>query len=185
VLAPYLVAVVHLAALARAGRLDFETVYAEVREPVARYALRLLGDPDEAADVAQETALALWRGLDRFEGRSSVTTWALGIVTNLARKRMRRRRLEPRALDPQVAQEAAGAGRDRSAEALAAREDLARLQDALGALPERQRAAFLLATEQRLPYAEIAATLEISVANVKVSVHRARKKLSELLEVPA
>ncbi len=181
-LSGYITAVVLLAAAARARAPSFEEVYAEVREPVARFALRMLGDPDEAEEVAQEAAVAIWQGLARFEGRSSVTTLALGIVANLAKKRLTRRGRGAQGLEPAALEALAGA-EDRSAARLEAEEETVRLRAALLELPERQREALLLATEAGLPYAQIAELLGISVANVKVSVHRARKRLVELLEV--
>ncbi len=178
----FVASVVALNERAAQATLGFDEVYEQVREPVARFALRLLGDREEAADVAQEAALAIWRGLGSFEGRSSVTTWALGIVANLARKRIRRKKLEPKLLEPTSATEAAGGDDDRALHGLELREEARRVRDALATLPEKQRAAFLLATDAELPYREIGEALSMSVSNVKVSIHRARKKLMQELE---
>jgi RNA polymerase sigma factor (sigma-70 family) len=65
---------------------DSDTKFRDLVEPYRRELLvhcyRMLGSLQDAEDVLQETMLAAWRGLDSFEGRSSVRTWLYKIATN-------------------------------------------------------------------------------------------------------
>src|SRR5947207_3453867 len=97
--------------LARAQRGD-EAAFAELTEPYRRelqlHCYRILGSLQDAEDLLQETMLAAWRGLERFEGRSSLRAWLYTIATNrcLNALRDRGRRLQPAGYPA----EAAGSG---------------------------------------------------------------------------
>src|SRR5437763_14215140 len=86
--------------LARAQRGDQEA-FAELTDPYRRelqlHCYRILGSLHDAEDLLQETMLAAWRGLERFEGRSSLRAWLYTIATNrcLNALRDRGRRLQP------------------------------------------------------------------------------------------
>src|SRR3984885_11882461 len=71
--------------LARAQRGD-EAAFAELTDPYGRelqvHCYRILGSVQNAEDMLQETLLAAWRGLERFEGRSSLRAWLYSIATN-------------------------------------------------------------------------------------------------------
>jgi RNA polymerase sigma-70 factor (ECF subfamily) len=153
---------------------------------------------DAAADeVAQETWLAVIRGLDGFEGRSSLRTWIFGILVNQARTRATRdaRSVPFSALggddDPAVDAAAFGPdGRWRSAPArldadpesgLLSSELRARLVEEVDRLPPAQRAVIALRDLVGLPAAEVCELLGVTDGNQRVLLHRARTSVRAAL----
>ena len=88
---------------AQAGRQD---AYAEIVErhsgTVYNLALRMMNDPQEAEEVLQETFISAFRALDRFEGRSQLSTWLYRIAYNAALMRLRKRRLPTTSIDEPI-----------------------------------------------------------------------------------
>ena len=154
-----------------------------------RFAEATVGSHAVAEEVCQDTWLAVVRGVDRFEGRSSFKTWLFRILLNRARTGARREERAGRPDDQVVERfDASGAWAsppvpwaDRVDERLVA-EDLARrVRDLLSGLPEQQRQVVVLRDVEGLPAAEVASLLGISDANQRVLLHRGRARLRESL----
>jgi RNA polymerase sigma-70 factor (ECF subfamily) len=156
---------------------------------VYNLALRLMrNDPMEAEDVLQETFISAFRALDRFEGRSLLSTWLYRIAYNAALMRLRKRELITVSIDePRETEEGDpiprqlvdwGAAPDR---VLLNREVRAALDAAVAALPQTLRSVLVLRDIEGLSTAETAAILDLTETNVKVRLHRARLALRERL----
>ena len=153
----------------------FERVAREQKNRIYSYAARMLRRPVEAQDVAQEALVRLWRHRESVDDKTA-QFWLRRTVHNLCIDRLRRRRSSPEVeaelketISPDTA---AGPGR------LAESQELGRLiEDALGKLPERDRAVLLLREVQGLPYSEIASILELPLGTLKARLHRAREQL--------
>ena len=143
-------------------------------------AFRLLGNYELAADAAQETFIRAWRALPRFRGESALSTWLHRITVNTSwtlGKRAQRHRTatlgEDMLLDPDE-----GPTPEVSAE----RAELGvRLRRAVAELPDPQRAVVVLKDIYGWSHAEVAKALDISVTAAKVWLHRARRRLREVL----
>ena len=165
-------------------RAAFETLFRRYTPPLLNFLARMLRDRARAEELAQEVFIRIYNAAGRYEARARFSTWMFGIARNLAlndldRAYRRRERpvSEPHELD--FADPAPDAAEQLDAQRLAATLGLA-----LAHLPERQRAALLLRSEQGLGYKEIAEVLETSVSSVKSLLHRAREALlAELKEV--
>ena len=145
---------------------------------VLAQAYRMTGDRDEAADIAQEAMLRLWRIAPQWEpGRAQVTTWLYRVVANLGTDRLRRRRRSSPLEDaPEVADPAPSAEvRMGQAQRVAA------LREALHALPDRQRQAVVLRHLEGLSNPEIAAVMDIGVEAVESLTARGRRALKAAL----
>lgn len=160
---------------------------AEHQRMVVLLAVNLLGDREEALDLAQEVFLRVFRTLHRFRGQSSLRTWLYRIVINQARNRrrlwVRRHRSDQIPLDVHLAAHGdppsvPGTRPDRL---FAQKELAARLQSALDALPFDQRTAIVLREVDGLSYEELAFSLGVAVGTVKSRLTRARQALREVL----
>jgi RNA polymerase sigma-70 factor (ECF subfamily) len=156
---------------------------AEHQRTVVQLATNLLGDREEALDLAQEVFLRVFRTIHRFRGQSSLRTWIYRIVVNQARNRhrfwRRRHRADQVSLDQHLAAHgdvlsAFGPTPDR---ALAQKELATRLWAALDHLPFEQRTAIVLREIDGLSYEEIAYSLDLAIGTVKSRLTRARRAL--------
>jgi RNA polymerase sigma-70 factor (ECF subfamily) len=156
---------------------------------VYNLALRLMrNDPMEAEDVLQETFISAYRALDRFEGRSLLSTWLYRIAYNAALMRLRKRELPTVSIDEPLANEE-GDPSPRQLVDWRAVPDRAvldgelrnMLDTAIAFLPETLRSVFVLRDIEGLSTAETAAVLDLTETNVKVRLHRARLALREQL----
>ena len=144
---------------------------------VLGFAARMLSDRTEAEDVAQEAMLRLWRmAPDWQQGEARVATWLDRVASNLCLDRLRRSR--PRGLDEVAEPEDATPG--VVARLIEADRALA-LDEALAALPDRQRQAVVLRHIEGLTNPEIAAVMDIGVEAVESLVARGKKGLAALL----
>lgn len=158
---------------------DVEDLYSRYSRQVYAYLLRLSGSPDWAEDLLQETFYRAIRGAATYRGQAPPLTWLCAIGRRLyltevgrrARERNRRTEADWETLT------APGAG----PESLAIHgEDRATIRQVLAELPETQRVALLLRDWDGLPYEAIAELLGLSLANVKVTIHRARTRFRAL-----
>lgn len=147
-------------------------------------ALRLVGDPEDALDVTQETYLRALRGLSKFRGDSAFSTWLYRVTANTAysyKAKARKRRTEPFS-DADVERETALSSNDPSPERAAissiAYEDVIR---GLERLPAGSRTVVVLKDIYGFTHEEIADALGISVTACKVRLFRARQRLKDLL----
>jgi len=147
-------------------------------ERIAAVCRRMTGNAADGADATQEALIAIVRGLDRFDGRSTFGTWAYRIAVNASLDEMRRRRRRPADSLDQSDRERPEASVDASDGAVV---DRLALGPALAALPEDFRAAVVLRDIGDLDYAEIAEVLGVAVGTVKSRIARGRALLTKQL----
>jgi RNA polymerase sigma-70 factor (ECF subfamily) len=190
----------------RAGDEDaFTALVDRYGASMLRLARTFVGSTSAAEEVVQDTWLAVVTGLDRFEGRSSLKTWLFTILVNKAKTRAVRdartipfSSLEFDADEPAVEPERflpPGHERwpghwtsppvrwDTMPEArLLSAETLARIAEAIAALPEAQREVLTLRDVEGWTADEVCNVLELSESNQRVLLHRARSKVRRALE---
>lgn len=159
----------------------FEVLVRRHGTRVYNLCLRILGDPDEAADASQDTFLATLRKLHTFRGDSAFTTWLHRVAVNTCYDSLRQKRRRP------LLQIVRDEGDERPETSLPAPDhadqvvfsvDVAR---ALTEVPEEFRVVLVMADVLDLPYDEIARVLEIPVGTVKSRVFRGRAALGRAL----
>jgi RNA polymerase sigma-70 factor (ECF subfamily) len=179
--------------LVRQARTGSEEAFAEL---VARYkdkiynlGFRMLGNREEAEDVAQETFLHTYRALDSFRVEERFSPWIYKIASNLCLDRLRKQRYavasldEPVGPDGDIPQQVAdwSSSPDKVYEISEIRQDT---QRAISALPPKYKVVVVLRHLQDLTYDEIAKVLNIPQGTVKTRLFRAReilrRKLSRL-----
>jgi RNA polymerase sigma-70 factor (ECF subfamily) len=185
--------------LARRLRSGDESAFAEAvktyHSSMVRLAQTFVSSRAVAEEVTQDTWLAVLKGIDRFEGRSSLKTWIFRILANRARSTGVR---EQRTIPVDVSAgatvdgrrfDAAGAWSDPPAhwsdeivDRLSAGPLVAQVRAAMSELPEGQRAVVTLRDLDGLSSKEVCAVLEISEANQRVLLHRGRGRIRAFLE---
>ncbi len=146
-------------------------------------AYRMMGNHDDANDVAQEAFIRAFRGMSGFNARSDFFTWLYRIVINVSlnhlRKASKQRTVSMDDVQlPEPLSQAATANPRKTAEL---RRMVSEVEQALGTLPETLRATVVLVTLEGMSYREAAEVLECSEGTVGWRVHEARKKLRDRL----
>jgi RNA polymerase sigma-70 factor (ECF subfamily) len=151
-------------------------------------ALSLLQNEADAEDVAQEAFLKAFRNLASFRGEAKFGTWLVSITLNEARSRIRKKKtLKMESLDDSsdeqghVSPALLRDWREIPSQALERQEVRLLLQEAIADLPLIYREVFLLRDIEELSVNESAESLGISIASVKVRLHRARMMLQKKL----
>ncbi|HHY36304.1 MAG TPA: sigma-70 family RNA polymerase sigma factor [Firmicutes bacterium] len=180
------------AELVRRCRQGQQAAFAELVEryekKVYNLAYRMLGDGEEARDLAQEAFLKAYYALPDFRGESTFSTWLYRITTNLCLDVLRRRKNNIAfSLDEPLQTEKGALARQLPAEGegpegIVERQELRQLiQRLIDTLPPEQRLVLVMREFQDLTYEEIAAALQCSLGTVKSRLSRARRALKEKL----
>lgn len=177
-----------IALMARTKRGDmdaFAVLVERHQHSVVGTVAKMLGNANDAEDVAQQVFVRVWKSAERYEPTAKFTTWLMTITRNLVFNEMRRLQrsrtvsMETREEDPpmQFPDDSARA----PGEVLLETELEQAIDDAIAGLPEMQRMALVLRRYEEMPYEEIAKVLETSVAATKSIIFRARNELRESL----
>jgi RNA polymerase sigma-70 factor (TIGR02960 family) len=183
-----------------------ENAFRELVEPTRRelqlHCYRMLGSVQDAEDLLQETLLAAWRGLDRFEGRASLRAWLYRIATNRCLNALRDRKRRPEEVSSMVEPPEPSRMREpfwlepypdvlleEVADTDAGPEARYETREAVGLafvaalqhLPPRQRAALVLRDALGFDTTEVAAMLGSTDGSVKGALQRARATLDKRL----
>ncbi|MFK7895476.1 MAG: RNA polymerase sigma factor [Myxococcota bacterium] len=176
-------------------------LYEKWAAPLLRYLERIVKNPATAEELLQDTFIRVHGARDRYSPDAAFSTWLFRIGRNLALNeldRARNRNPHFTADSPSDGDRRSGDGSDRKSNVVAlvsplpaqdevadARREKAKMEAALGEIPERQRSALWLAVVEGHSYAEVADILETSTASVKSLVHRARAQLVERMQTEA
>jgi len=147
---------------------------------------KMLGNPSEAEDIAQQVFIRVWKSASRYEPQAKFTTWLFTITRNLVFNEVRRRQRKPTVsvqereeTTHRVVEDVQGSSPD---EDLLRSEMESAIDRAIEALPEKQRLAVVLRRYEEMPYEEIGVVLSMSVPAVKSLLFRARAQLKESLQ---
>jgi RNA polymerase sigma-70 factor (ECF subfamily) len=170
--------------LARAKSGDaaaFETLMVQYQRQVLGTALRMLGNRDDARDVAQEVFLRFYRYIQTVDAGRPLSVWLYRVTINACRdqERRRRRRGFEVSLDRHTDEGFDRAGGEDLAGDLERREEWRILREALAALPRKARAALVLRDIQGLPTGEVARILGISEVTVRSHISTARIRIKK------
>jgi RNA polymerase sigma-70 factor (ECF subfamily) len=165
----------------RNERAFFDTVYSDVFPVLYRVVLRIVGDRESAEEVCHDAFVRFYQHSLKLPDEQQARYWLLRVGKNLAYNLSKRRGREQRAY--QRAYHEPSRGEERTEDSALRDETREQVRAALEKLPRTLRDVIILKEYGDLAYAEIARTLGISVANVKVRAYRARVQLSQLLEV--
>lgn len=171
----------------REGNIEaFEALVERHKPGVIGTIYRMLGDLDEAHDLAQRVFIRVWKSAPRYKASAKFTTWLFTITKNLVYNESRRRKRRPHYSLEAQEEEYHLSMPDHAAvepgDALLHQEMQEAIDTAMAKLPERQRMALVLRRFEHLPYEEIAAAMDLTVSSVKSLLFRARAHLREELK---
>jgi RNA polymerase sigma-70 factor, ECF subfamily len=177
-----------LAALRSGDRSEFARLVETYSGVIYRLGMRMLGDPQDAEDVLQETFIKAFKHLGGFDGRSSLSTWLYRIATNEALMLIRRRKQPSISLNEQ---DEADTELEKPVQVvdwcclpeteMMSSEARAYMDEAVEQLSPTLRTVFVWRDIEGLSTEETAQVLNLSEAAVKTRLSRARLRLRELL----
>jgi RNA polymerase sigma-70 factor, ECF subfamily len=180
----------------KAGSEDaYAWLIGQFHQPIYSLVYRIVGDPADAADTAQEVFLKVFRGMKHFHGQSSLKTWIYRIAVHEASNRRRwwfRHKSRETSIEAQDATGQCDCSVDGCCESLAdahsspfddaARHEVqARVERELGHVPEPFRTTLILRDLEEMSYEEIAEITQVSLGTVKSRLTRGRQALKQRL----
>lgn len=175
----------------------FRLLIAGYNQKLLIVARAIIGDVF-AEDVVQEAWTSIYRSIHRFEGRSSLATWMTRIVSNEAKSRLRREKRHVSVADTEIFthsptddrfdskghwQDTPGRWELSTPERMLEESQLRHcIEHTLKVLPDNQKAVFMLRDLEQMALADIADSLSLSEANVRVLLHRSRLRLMEVID---
>jgi len=165
---------------------SFETLVERQRGPVINFLYRMVGSQAVAEELAQEVFLRVYRARVSYQPSAKFATWLFRIAAHVALNYLRDRKNDNRVMSLECAGWASGelqvADQRLTAEQeMIRRARLARVRQAIAALPAKQRAAVVMHKYHGMEYSQIAAALDCSESAVKSLLFRAYERLRTLL----
>lgn len=171
-----------LARRAAAGQLEcFETLVSRHRKRVYGICYRMAGNPEDAEDWAQECFVRLYQQLGRYNPTLPFTPWLVRVSSNaclnLVSQRSRRRKLAP----VELTEEQPASEESCPAQLALQRDERARIEEAVSALPPLLRQALVLRHQEELSFKEVAEALDVPLQTAATRVRRALQQVRERL----
>jgi RNA polymerase sigma-70 factor, ECF subfamily len=164
----------------------FDFLYQLHSRRVYALCLRMVNNPADAEDLAQEAFLQLFRKIGTFRGESAFSTWLHRMTVNVVLMRLRKKSLPTDSLEETLDPEAENSSPKRDVGApdlrLSGAVDRVNLERSIDQLPPGYRTVFVLHDVQGYEHNEIADIMGCSVGNSKSQLHKARTRLRELLQ---
>jgi len=161
----------------------FAVLVDRYRDMVYTIIHRIVRNHEEAEEIAQDVFLKAFHSLNSFKGKSKFSTWLYRIAYNAAITRTRKKKIEMGALDEQLMENYTQDEINEDIYTLDTQEQKKFIDHVLSNLPEKEYLIITLYYKEECSIGEIAEITGLSESNVKVKLHRIRKKLYEDLDV--
>lgn len=164
----------------------FAHLVAEYEKQVYHLCLKMVGNAEDAEDLAQEAFFKAWKGLKFYKFESSFSTWLYRLTTNVCIDHLRKQKRQAAASltldDEENGQELELPDREpMPEEQLLKKERQQQLQQAMGKLEEEARLILTLRVVEDLSYEQIAQIMDLKIGTVKSRIARARERLKNIL----
>ncbi len=166
----------------------FETLIANHQKQIFSIAYRIAGNPEDAADMAQEVLVKIFKNLKNFQGNSKFSTWLYRVATNTCLDEQKKsRRHTAYSLDAELSTEEGSMATELTdtgptpEQALERRTLQTAVNDAISKLHDEHKKVLILRDIQGFSYEEIGAILQCSEGTVKSRINRARANLKKIL----
>lgn len=152
-----------------------------IKQKLYRFALRLLGNEEDAKDIIQDALVKVWHNKEKMGELQNLEAWCMRITRNLALDKIKSRKYR-KTDDLDRAQEVPATQQQNPHQTAEQSDLMRRVHGLINKLPEKFRTILQLRDMDGLSYQEIADVLEIEMSEVKVNLHRARKQVREQLQ---
>ncbi len=168
----------------------FEEIVKRYQKKVYNTTYRMMGNPEDANDLAQEVFIRVYQNLHRFQWKASFSTWLFTITSNICRDelRKRQRRLKTQSLSDPIKLKDGEVEREIADDSMTPekisdhRELRNEIQEVINQLPPEQKEVIVLREFQGFSYEEIAEVSGIAVGTVKSRISRARRSIRKNLK---
>jgi len=170
-----------VAELKKGHQIAFNELVRRYQERVYWIARRMVGNHDDADDIAQEVFIKVYHSIDDFREESNFYTWIYRIAINTCINFLRKRKVEELIhfndlVVPLISRE------EQPDEAIEKSENSTLIEKAIQRLPEKQRQVFIMRYYDELPYEEMAKILKKSVGGLKANYFHAVRKIKEFMK---
>jgi RNA polymerase sigma-70 factor (ECF subfamily) len=163
----------YIEAVKKGNMQAFSFLVEKYQKMVYTLALKLMKKPEEAEEMAQDTFIKAFHKIDSYEGKSKFSTWLYSITYNACISELRKRRIEFKSLDDQRMHDYYRENRKEDQEKY--------LALAMEKLPEDDQVLVTLYYYENQSMDEISVITGLTVSNIKVKIHRARKRMQVML----
>lgn len=171
--------VIHIIQRIREGDADaFRVLVRQYKEMVFALALKMCRNTEDAEEITQDTFVKAFKGIQQFKGKSKFSTWLYQIGYFTAINHIRRKRIET----TEIQEFSVAENSQNALDQLELADQKKLIHQALGYLKPDERAVITLFYLEEYSNEEIAQITKMSLANVKVKIHRSRKKLSDIMQ---
>ena len=161
----------------------FREVFEIYRDRVYSLCCHMAGHGGDAEDLTQEIFIQAFKNITSFRAESAFGTWLYRIAANRCLAETRKRRPVFASVEAMAEMNVVPIAKGKNPEEqLIHKEMTERVEEAIAALPEKQRLMFVLGTQTGMRYREIGEILECSEDAVKVRIHRARRRVRDTLK---
>ncbi|TYC09131.1 sigma-70 family RNA polymerase sigma factor [Bizionia gelidisalsuginis] len=155
----------------------FETIYRQHHPMVLQMCLGFVrGDKDTASDLSQEIFISVWNNLDKFRGASSYKTWIYRITVNTCLHYVKKDKKVRRLSSSEIENQTSIIDTEKTIN-----DNIPKLYNAIGQLKRIDRLLIMMVLENQ-DYDSIAEVIGISPVNVRVKIHRIKKRLEKILK---
>jgi RNA polymerase sigma-70 factor (ECF subfamily) len=167
----------------RAGNVNaYSVLVKKYKNMVFTLALRMVGNKEDAEEVAQDTFVKAYKALPKFKGTSKFSTWLYRIVYNTSLDHIKKNKRVVLSEHIDEVNEADIGSMQNALTYIEAKEKKQTIEKALLKLPEEERVLLTLFYFEEMPLKEISEITKMSYDNVKIKLHRSRKKLFHILK---
>jgi len=167
--------------VAKEDRAAFEELVLKYQKKVINTIYRYTGNPGVAEELAQDVFVRVFRAAKKYRPEARFSTWLFTIVRNVCANYRTREGKHDRQMDSEASPLLAGPAQQNPESDYQRKEVQQKIQQAIAELPESLRMPLVLNHFSQMQYDEIARVLDLSLAAVKVRIHRARMALVEKL----
>lgn len=156
---------------------EYKTTILPIKNKLYRFALGIIKDAAEAQDVVQEILIKVWNKRDELDHINNIEAWCMRLTKNLAIDKLRSKHRRTEDIETTYS---LSSSESTPFEQTAVKDSVSKIKNMIADLPQKQKEVILLRDIEGFSYQEISDTLNMSLAQVKTNLFRARQQIKAL-----